>query len=101
MPDMAQFWANATQFVKNMMVAMPRQIECHDTVGCSWDNFMHNSLVFDGSVGSIAADNCILNFQDFAEALNCTDSQKVDYVRLKPDGEAKYWWKSTKVLLAK
>jgi hypothetical protein len=83
-----------------MMVAMPRQSKCQDTVGCSSDNFIHNSLVFDESIGPIAADNCISNFQDLAEALNCTDSQKVDYVRLKPNGEAKYWWKSTKVLLA-
>lgn len=101
MPDMVLFWANATQFMATMMAAMPRLGEHHDTVSCSSANFFrHNSPVFNGSVGPIAVDNQISNFQELANALDCIDSQKVDYTSLKLDGEAKYWWKSTKVLLA-
>ncbi len=88
MPDVAQFQA----------ALMARQGEHHNEVGCSSANFFkHNSLVFDGSVGPIATDNQIANFKDLAEALNCTDSQKVDYAGLKLDSEAKYWWKSINV----
>lgn len=101
MTDMAQFWANATQFMMTMMAAMPKQGECHERINCSSANFFrHNSLVFDMSAEPLAVDNYITNFQDLADALRCTDSQKVNYARLKLDGESSYWWKSTKVLLA-
>jgi hypothetical protein len=45
--------------------------------------FIHNSLVFDGSPGPLAIDNWITNFQDLADALRFTDSQKVNYAALK------------------
>jgi hypothetical protein len=63
MLDMAQFWANATQFMTTMMAAMPRSGKRHETVGCSFANFFrHNSLVFDGSDGPLAPNNWITNF---------------------------------------
>jgi hypothetical protein len=63
MLDMAQFWANATQFMTSMMATMLRQGEHHEIVGCSLTNFFrHNSSVFDGSAGPLATDNWISNF---------------------------------------
>jgi hypothetical protein len=43
MPDKAQFWANATQFMTTMMAAMPRQGERHETVSCSLTNFFRDN----------------------------------------------------------
>lgn len=58
MPDMAQFWANATYFMTTMMAAMPRKGKRNEIVGCSSANFFrHNSPVFDGSAGPLAPDN--------------------------------------------
>jgi hypothetical protein len=45
--------------------------------------FIHNSLVFDGSLGPLATNNWITNFQDLADALRFADSQKVNYTGLK------------------
>jgi len=39
--------------------------------------------VFDGSPGPLAIDHWITNFQDLADALRFTDSQKVNYAALK------------------
>jgi hypothetical protein len=84
-----------------MMTAMPRQGERNETVGYSSTNFFeHNSPVFNGNGGPLAADNWITDFQNLADALRCTDSQKVDYAGLKLYGEARNWWKATKILIA-
>jgi mRNA deadenylase 3'-5' endonuclease subunit Ccr4 len=75
MPDMAKFRANDMQFMMTMMAAMPRQGEQNEMAGCSSANFFrHNSPMFDGSAGPLAADNWFTNFQDLADALWCTDS---------------------------
>lgn len=64
MPDMAQFWANATQFMTTMMAAMPRQGKRNERVDCSSTNFFrHNLVVFDGSSWPLAPNNWISNFQ--------------------------------------
>jgi hypothetical protein len=92
---------NMTQFLVALMASMPRPIEQNDTVGCSSADFLkHNSPMFDGSEGPMAADNWISNFQDLADTLRCTDSQKVDFAGLKLDGEARFWWKARKELIA-
>jgi hypothetical protein len=101
MPDLAQFWATFTQFMTTMMVAMPGRGEHHNTVSCSSTNFGHNSLMFDGSEGPLAADNWISTCEDLADALRCTNDQKVDYAGLKLNGEARYWWNAKKTLLTK
>jgi hypothetical protein len=50
-PDLERFWAA-------LMAAIPRQVECTETVGCSSVTFFkHNSPVFDGSDGPMAADD--------------------------------------------
>jgi hypothetical protein len=90
MPDLAQFWAA-------LIAAAPGQGE-RNVVGCSSATFFrHNSPVFDGNEGSLAADNWITSFEDLADAVRCTDSQKVDYAGLKLEGEARFWWKATKM----
>jgi hypothetical protein len=53
--------------------------------------------VFDGNEWPLAADNWITSLEDLADALRCTDSQKVDYAGLKLKGEARFWWKATKI----
>jgi hypothetical protein len=58
MPDMAQFWTNATQFMTTMKVPMPRQAERNETIGCSLANFFrHSSPMFDGSVWPLVAED--------------------------------------------
>jgi hypothetical protein len=99
MPVQAQCFATFTQFMTTMMDAMPGQGEHHNTVGCSLANFMHNSHMFDESERPLAADNWISTFEDRADALRCTDDQKVDYAGLKLNGEAQDWWKARKTLL--
>jgi hypothetical protein len=99
MPDLAQFWATFTKFMTTITTAMPGKGEHYNTVGCSSANFMHNSPMFDGSEEPLAADNWISTFEDFADALRCTDDQKVDYVGMKLNGEAQYWWKARKTVL--
>jgi hypothetical protein len=48
MPNMAQFWANAAQFMMSLMAAMPRQGEHHETIGHTLANlFNHNPSMFD------------------------------------------------------
>jgi hypothetical protein len=39
----------------------------------------------------MATDDWVTSFEDLADALRCTDEQKVDYAGMKPIGEAKYW----------
>jgi hypothetical protein len=55
--------------------------------------------IFDGNKGPLAADNWITSFEDLVEVVRCTDAQKVDYARLRLEGEARYWWKATKMAI--
>jgi len=90
MPDLAQFWA--------ALIAVVLGHRERNMVGCSSATFFrHNSPVFDGNEGPMAVDNRITSFEDLADALRCTDSQKLDYAGLKLEGEARFWWKATKV----
>lgn len=66
-PNVAQFWAIATQFIATMMANMPRQIDREEMVDCSSTNyFSHNSALFEGSEGPMATNTWITSFQDLA-----------------------------------
>jgi hypothetical protein len=94
MPDVGQL-------VAALLAALPRLGEPEAFVGCSLaDFFEHNSPVFDGSGGPIVAKDWVTSFDDLADALSCTDEQKAKYAGLKLIGEANYWWKSAKALIA-
>jgi hypothetical protein len=92
---------NVGQLVVALLAALPRQGEPHAIVSCSSaDFFKHNSPVFDESERPIEAEDWITSFDDLVHALSCNDEQKVKYVGLKLIGEANYWWKSAKALIA-
>jgi hypothetical protein len=64
------------QILVALMAALPRQGEPQATVSCSSvDFFRYNSPVFDGP---IVAEDWITSFDDLADALSCTDEQKVN-----------------------
>jgi hypothetical protein len=80
------------KFLATLMVAIPRQLERVEVVGCSSTTFFkHNSPVFDRRGKPMATDDWVASFEDLANALRCTDEQKVDYAGMKLIGEAKYW----------
>jgi hypothetical protein len=86
MPDMAKFWANATQFMTTMMAAMPQQGDRNDMVGCS-------------SANQKVLENSKTLSMNLSDALRYTDSQKVNFTRLKLDGEVNYRWKANNILI--
>jgi len=94
MPDLGQF-------VVALMAAILRQPERVEVVSCSSTTFFrHNSPVFYERGGLMAGDDWATSFEDLADVVRCTDEQKVDYAGLKLMGEAKYWCKSAKALIA-
>jgi hypothetical protein len=93
LPDMGQV-------VAALMAVIPRHGERNNMVGCpSITFFKHKPPMFDGSEGPIAADDWIATFEDLANALSCTDGQKVNYAGLILKGEARHWWKARKTFL--
>ncbi|XP_030959351.1 uncharacterized protein LOC115981342 [Quercus lobata] len=58
-----------------------------------------NPLSFDGKPDPIEAENWFLQKEKLLEALDCTNSQKVQFATFKLIGEAEHWWRSTKSIL--
>jgi hypothetical protein len=84
MPDFGQLWVA-------LMAAILKHAEHAEVVGCPSTTFLrHSSPMFDGNEGPIAADDWITSFEDLADALSCTDGQKVDYAGLKLKGETRH-----------
>ena len=68
--------------------------------GCSFETSMkQNPLSFDGKPNPTEAENWFLQMEKLLEALDCTDSQKVQFATFKLIGEAVRWWRSTKAIL--
>ena len=69
-------------------------------VGCSFETFIkQNPPSFDGKPNLTEAENWFLQMEKLLEALDCTNSQKVQFATFKLIGEAEYWWRSTKAIL--
>ena len=54
---------------------------------------------FNGKPNSTEAENWFLQMEKLLEALDCINSQKVQFATFKLIGEAKRWWRSTKAIL--
>ena len=68
--------------------------------GCSFETFMkQNPPSFDEKPNPTKAENWFLQMEKLLEALDCIDSQKVQFATFKVIGEAKRWWRSTKAIL--
>ena len=68
--------------------------------GCSFKTFMKQNLPsFYGKPNPTKAKNWFLRIEKLLEALDCTDSQKVQFATFKLIGEVKRWWRSTKAML--
>ena len=67
---------------------------------CSFETFKkQNPPSFDGKPNPTEAKNWFLQMEKLLEALDCTDSQKVQFATFKLTREANYWWRSTKAIL--
>jgi hypothetical protein len=78
MPDVGKL-------VATLLVAIPRQAESVETVGCSSTTFSrHNSPVFDGSEGPMVVDNYITSFEDLVYELSCTELCVAETERQSP-----------------
>ena len=67
---------------------------------CSFETFMkQNPPSFDGKPNPMEAENWFLQMKKLFEALDCTNSRKVQFATFKLIGEAERWWRSTKAIL--